>query len=177
MWCSSPPPTPRPTRLRLSQDLGGEGPEALGRALDKLERVVDYCRTTDCLQVHLLRCFGQSSPGHCGHCGNCTCKYVQQDITQEVRLILTAVGHIEERFAFGLGRALARELKALRTAIARELALPAYVIFTNATLADMARRKPQTPEALLQVAGVGMVKSARYGDRFLACIRSWLQKQ
>ena len=48
--------------------------------------------------------------------------------------------------------------------------MPAYVVFSDATLAEMAARKPATEEALLEVSGVGQSKLQRYGEAFLAVI-------
>lgn len=47
--------------------------------------------------------------------------------------------------------------------LARQEEVPLYVIFSNATLADMARRRPQTMEEFLSVSGVGEVKARKYG--------------
>ena len=63
------------------------------------------------------------------------------------------------------------ELKALRTRLAQAEGVPAYIIFSNATLADMAVKLPTTMEGLLEVSGVGSVKAARYGAAFLDVIR------
>ena len=61
-------------------------------------------------------------------------------------------------------------LKAERARLARRDGVPAYIVFSNATLADMAAKAPDSLEALLQVSGVGEVKAARYGEEFLAVI-------
>ena len=45
--------------------------------------------------------------------------------------------------------------------------MPAYVIFSNATLEDMAGKAPKTMEQFLEVSGVGEVKAHRYGKVFL----------
>ncbi len=58
-------------------------------------------------------------------------------------------------------------LKALRTRLAAEAGVPAYVVFSDATLHDMAAKLPRTEEELLDVSGVGAVKAARYGRAFL----------
>ena len=58
-------------------------------------------------------------------------------------------------------------LRALRSRLAREENVPAYVVFSNATLADMTRKMPRTMEELLTVSGVGAVKAERYGKIFL----------
>jgi ATP-dependent DNA helicase RecQ len=67
-------------------------------------------------------------------------------------------------------QALFESLRALRSRIAAEEEVPAYIVFSNAALADMAARRPRTAEEFLQVSGVGRVKAERYGERFLACI-------
>ena len=63
-------------------------------------------------------------------------------------------------------------LKRERRHIADELKVPAYVVFTDATLLEMASRKPQNEAELLTVSGVGLRKLERYGARFLALLRS-----
>ena len=67
---------------------------------------------------------------------------------------------------------LLEELRRLRSRLAKEAGIPSYMIFSNATLEHMARSKPTTMEALLQVNGVGTAKAHRYGSRFLEVIRS-----
>ena len=64
-------------------------------------------------------------------------------------------------------------LRQLRLEIAKELELPAYVIFHDKTLREMAVRRPATREALLAVGGVGERKAEQYGERFLEAIRAW----
>ncbi len=68
---------------------------------------------------------------------------------------------------------LLEALKALRTKIAKEENIPLYIVFSNATLQDMARKAPTTLEALLTVSGVGKYKADRYGEAFLALIRKY----
>jgi ATP-dependent DNA helicase RecQ len=59
-------------------------------------------------------------------------------------------------------------LKALRRQIADERGVPAYIVFPDATLAQMARRRPTTASELLEIPGVGPKKLELYGERFLA---------
>ena len=67
------------------------------------------------------------------------------------------------------------ELKALGAPGWPRPKVPAYIIFSNATLADMAVKLPTTMEGLLEVSGVGSVKAARYGAAFLDVIREYLE--
>lgn len=67
---------------------------------------------------------------------------------------------------------LLASLKALRLVIAEEKGVPAYVVFSNATLEDMCKKRPQTMAGMLDVSGVGHVKLAMYGERFLALLKN-----
>jgi ATP-dependent DNA helicase RecQ len=59
------------------------------------------------------------------------------------------------------------KLRALRAEIAKEEDKPAYIIFGDKTLKEMAKIQPKTKEEMLDVSGVGEVKFTRYGERFL----------
>ena len=65
-------------------------------------------------------------------------------------------------------------LKALRLRIATDENLPAYIVFSNATLQDMASKKPTNIAEFLEVSGVGSYKAEQYGERFLAEIARYL---
>ena len=66
------------------------------------------------------------------------------------------------------GQELYERLAALRTELAREQGVPAYIIFSNAALVDMCAKRPRTTEEFLGVSGVGATKAGRYGEAFLA---------
>ncbi len=70
-------------------------------------------------------------------------------------------------------RGLFESLRALRRAIAEERRVPAYVLFSDATLRDMARLRPRSAAALLKVRGVGEQKLADLGQRFIEHIKSY----
>ncbi|WP_431049138.1 DNA helicase RecQ [Roseateles sp. L2-2] len=58
-------------------------------------------------------------------------------------------------------------LKAWRAEVAREHGLPAYVIFQNVTLAELARQQPQSLEEMSGISGIGAKKLEAYGDALL----------
>ena len=60
-------------------------------------------------------------------------------------------------------------LKALRGAIAAAQKQPAYVIFPDRTLIEIAKRRPRSLDELAGIHGVGAVKLQKYGPAFLAC--------
>jgi ATP-dependent DNA helicase RecQ len=65
---------------------------------------------------------------------------------------------------------LFERLRALRRRLARERGVPSYLVFNDRTLAQMAARKPTTPEEFRALKGVGDKKAADLGPSFLACI-------
>ena len=255
--------------------------------LGRLEQMVAYCKTQNCLRACLLRYFGEDAPPACGHCGTCKGSYVQQDITVEAQKILSCVARVERKFSYGLGMtmyirilsgskeqrlvqmeldqlptygllsqlprntirdyiehlislgyltlsqgeypvlaltpsakgvlfrketvtipvrqpsaaaqadsprqkkrrsrredageiffenpddALLERLRSLRFRLAKEAQVPAYVIFSNATLSAMAAQRPATTAELLEISGVGEKRAFRYGEAFLSVIREF----
>jgi ATP-dependent DNA helicase RecQ len=251
----------------------------LRQDLARLDRMVGYCQTTDCLRGYLLDYFGQEHPSRCQNCGNCQAELVTQDITQQAQMILSCVRRIQDRLGYCVGAALViqvlrgsagqrvrllgldrvstyglmrdiprdqvramvehleragylhpdpahgallltaqagdvlfrgkavqmpvrkdeipaagqrnarptapvdeedplfQRLKALRSRLAREEGVPAYIIFANASLADMAAKRPRTWEEFLTVSGVGQAKAQRYAEPFLEAIRAYENEQ
>lgn len=263
--------------ITSSQENQESDPQRLSRDLGRLNRMVSYCKTTNCLRADILDYFGEIYGSSCGNCGNCAGDFVDRDITVEAQKILSAVARVEKRYAYGLGTAviikllrgsrdrrvlqlgldrlptygimkdtdqdrirqyidfliedgylvsdgdaypvlrltaragnvlfrgervvfrdrvsqagtsekasktpaavpqpvddsLLAALKNLRFRLAQEAGVPAYIIFSNATLADMAALRPLNMEEFLQVSGVGKVKAERYGQVFLQAIQDW----
>ena len=71
----------------------------------------------------------------------------------------------------GDAAALFAALRTLRGAIAREEQVPAYVVFPDRTLAEIAVRRPRSAAALADIRGVGPAKLEKYGERFLEVVR------
>ena len=72
----------------------------------------------------------------------------------------------------GVDRELFDRLRAVRLEIARSRGVPPYVIFHDTTLREMARLRPTTVGALLEVKGVGARKADDLGEIFLAVVRA-----
>lgn len=68
---------------------------------------------------------------------------------------------------------LFEQLKAVRKAVAAKAQVPSYVVFSDASLLDMAQKRPTTMEAFMDVNGVGERKGVRYGKRFISAIRKF----
>ena len=72
---------------------------------------------------------------------------------------------------------LLARLSALRREIAEEQHVPPFIIFTNATLRDMANKRPHTRREMLRVEGVGEGKMERYGSAFIREIEAYEEEQ
>lgn len=73
------------------------------------------------------------------------------------------------------GGPLFEKLRDLRTTLAKKHSVPAYVIFTDTTLRELAIRRPTIPAQLLQIHGIGARKREQYGDQVLAIIRRHIE--
>ena len=67
---------------------------------------------------------------------------------------------------------LLEALKALRTKLAQAQKVPAYVVFSDRTLVELATHRPTTPRAMREVHGVGDTKLERYGAAFLDIVQA-----
>lgn len=69
-------------------------------------------------------------------------------------------------------RDLFERLRALRKQIAEERSVPPYVVFSDATLRDLVKVRPQSLEQMLEVKGVGRRKMEMFGEAFLEAVDS-----
>jgi ATP-dependent DNA helicase RecQ len=161
--------------------------------LAKLDAMQKYAYTTGCRRAFVLRYFGdEAGRGTCGGCDNCLGLHAGKErhgpASPRPRRERTApaagprsslpsraatrgaADPASELVLDGADARLFASLKTLRNAIAREQQVPAYVVFSDRTLAELAARKPRTAAGLLEVHGVGQAKLDKYGERFLAAI-------
>ncbi len=95
----------------------------------------------------------------------------------EMTLGRSAAPAISSRPAPSSDSGLLQVLKELRLRLSHEADVPAYVIFSNATLQDMAEKAPRTPDEFLRVKGVGQYKAEQYGEVFLNTITRYLDEK
>ncbi len=86
---------------------GGEG-EGLPHQLDmqRLQSMVDYCKTDTCLRGRILAYFGQNHEAHCGNCGNCCGCFSEVDITVPAQMLLSCVRRVKDRLGYYVGASL-----------------------------------------------------------------------
>jgi len=150
--------------------------------LSKLQAVQRYAYTKECRRAFVLRYFGDpAARAECSGCDNCLGITAPVSVAEEPRRKLrgekktrqpasrgvdiseeVVVGPAEER--------LLAALKTVRSTIAREEHVPAYIVFSDRTLAELAVRRPRSMSAFQSVRGVGPMKLDRYGARFLDAI-------
>ena len=137
--------------------------------LQRLQSMIDYCTLDRCLRAFILRYFGERDATDCGDCGHCTGgrygEAVQAEKASRRKSLPAPAGKIEGT------EDLFEKLRAVRIALAKKQGVPPYIICSDATLASMCRVKPQTRERMLDVSGMGEVKTAKYGEAFLQVIR------
>ena len=72
----------------------------------------------------------------------------------------------------GVDKGLFEELRELRRTKAEEKNTPAYIIFGDATLRELAKYRPTTPSRIHEIKGIGQKKFESYGEEFLQAIRA-----
>lgn len=76
----------------------------------------------------------------------------------------------------GVDRGLFEALRGLRRGLAAEAGVAAFIVFSDATLRDLARRRPTSLSDLLKVAGVGQRKSEAYGNAVISLIEKYCEE-
>ena len=143
------------------------------RSMERLRRMTFYATTGGCLRGYILKYFGEQAAARCEACGNCTLTLEQRE--EERALSAGASKARGKAMAAGpKDDPLFERLVKLRYKIAKRLGVPAFVVFSNATLLDMSQKRPLTMDAFLQVSGVGRQKMVQYGDLFVKEIRDHL---
>ncbi|MES2180435.1 MAG: ATP-dependent DNA helicase RecQ [Gemmatimonadota bacterium] len=155
--------------------------------MSKLDAVQQYAYTKGCRRAFVLRYFGDpAARSDCGGCDNClgTHNAAVRDKPAVgvpkpgVKARVRGGAVIAQRSEPGDGvtdagdARLLERLRALRTALAKEQKVPPYVVFSDRTLAEMAVRRPRSLIKLGDIYGVGPAKIEKYGEKFLAILRS-----
>ena len=139
------------------------------RQRERLKQMTFYCHSRYCLRGEVLRYFGQAQPfASCGACSVCAPDACRAPVAGLAARPARRAAPPDER---DLDQALLAQLKALRKTLAARAGVPAFVVFTDATLRAMCARPIRTRQELLQVPGVGVRKCESYGDEFLELLR------
>jgi ATP-dependent DNA helicase RecQ len=151
--------------------------------LSQLEAMQKYAYTDRCRRGFVLRYFGDpAASATCTQCDNClhlghapvtsapaTAGRTTRASAPKARAAKTAddgAGELTDAQQEVLDR-----LRALRSTIAKRDGVPAYVVFADRSLREMARRVPRSAGALAGIHGVGPAKMEKYGEAFLEVLR------
>ncbi len=156
--------------------------------LAKLDSMQQYAYTNGCRRGFVLRYFGDpAARTSCSGCDNCLGTSVdverggapamrggaKQKPRRRTSSNADRVAAAEDAPVLsGADEALLARLRDLRRTISRADHVPAYVVFPDRTLAEMAVRRPASLHALGDIRGVGPAKLEKYGERFLDVVRS-----
>src|SRR5262249_41947949 len=152
--------------------------------LQKLDAIQQYAYTKGCRRGFVLRYFGDpAARPSCEGCDNCLGLRVEveRNAAQSMRGSSTSKRRRadadrsadEAPVISGADEALLARLRDLRRTIAQQDHVPAYVVFPDRTLAEIAVRRPSSEASLSKIRGVGPAKLEKYGSRFLDLVRSF----
>ncbi len=130
------------------------------RSLLLLKRMTDYAYTKKCRRAFILRYFGQEDvEGICGACDVCV-GGVMPKLPPAPRATPEPSGLPE-----GYSELAFTELRRWRKELARELDIPPYILFNDATLVGLAAALPTDRDAFLAVKGTGESRWERFGPK------------
>lgn len=78
---------------------------------------------------------------------------------------------------YGVDEALFQKLRRVREKLAAREFVPAYIVFSDATLRDMCSKRPRNEEEMLAISGVGKYKMDKYGEAFLLALAEYEGEQ
>ena len=139
------------------------------RAEERLKQMVWYCNSRRCLRSGLLQYFGEKYSENCGNCSVCLGQKEKPHFLQGWKQRLYPL--IEGKANVDIE--LIERLKKKRMDLAKRQGVPAFVVFNDSTLQQLAAQKPTTLEEILKVSGIGQEKARRYGQDILEVIREY----
>ena len=135
----------------------------------KLNQMIRYCETDQCLREYILRYFGDESPCTCDKCSNCVVieEEMEETYITDKRSVkkLAVTGNLTEN-----GKALFELLRTGRMELAREQSVPPFIICSDKTLKDMCAKLPRNSADMETVYGMGAQKIQSYGAAFTEII-------
>ena len=140
----------------------------------KLNQMIHYCETDECLRQYILNYFGDHSLCICEKCSNCV---VTEDEAEENYI---ETGRAKKKTAeladlTEEGQELFEKLRKCRSELAAKQGVPPFIICSDKTLKDMCARCPADKTQMADVYGMGAQKIASYGESFAEIIRMFLQ--
>jgi ATP-dependent DNA helicase RecQ len=138
--------------------------------IDLLNEVQRFATSNQCRHRALSRYFGQEyEPKGCGACDVCLGE------RRQLQASMSQPASADAGWK-GVDRGLFERLRDLRRSLAEERTVPPFVIFSDATLRDLARYRPVTLPALRAIKGIGERKQVDFGPRFVSVIATYCKE-
>lgn len=119
-------------------DKSVENPERKQHELNKLQGMVDYCHTPECLRRFIVQYFGETDCNdNCGNCSNCTSESEEIDVTVDAQKVFSCIYRLNERFGLTM---VAEVLKGSQNKKVLQFhfdQLSTYGLFSNRTINDI----------------------------------------
>ena len=161
-----------------------ERAEIQKRDLERLKQMTYYATCKGCLRRFLLRYFGEmNAPENCDNCSVCEGMEFEVDTGNGRRMVPSVKREsvkMERRREklpelTGWEGAMFENLRTLRTLVAARKHVPAFVVFSDASLRDMVKKRPKTMDDFLNISGVGQAKQEQFGELFLSVLRDGME--
>ena len=164
--------------MSLERFLDGLEPEAAAQQKKQIRAMFDFAEVNGCRHRALVGHFEERIEPCRDACDICGGRDVLAEAPKAARGAklkkgVKPAGTAPVHIPLDDEEALYMELKALRRRLADERNLPAYLVFSDATLQHMARFRPTTAQHLLGISGVGPKKLETYGAVFLDLLRDF----
>ena len=140
----------------------------------KLNEMIRYCETDECLRQFILSYFGDNSPCTCEKCSNCV--VIEEETEQNYIRTESAKKRLELADLTPEGQELFEQLRGCRSELAASQNVPPFIICSDKTLKDMCAKCPQSRTEMKAVYGMGVQKVESYGENFIKIIAAFLKE-
>jgi ATP-dependent DNA helicase RecQ len=156
-------------RWNFIMERSGSSDSVLEAQKALLRDMRNLCESPVCRHAQLSRYFGQKyETVNCGACDVCAAPVALASAVRDA-------GSDADSWR-GVDRELFDRLRSLRKQVADERAAPAYIIFSDATLRDLARLRPLSIGEMRNVKGIGERKLKDFGQRFVQEVRAYCRE-
>ena len=145
--------------------------------LEMLDSMTEFATTSNCRLNVVLRYFGETPITDCGRCDNChAAAWERAGSGRRTRRVGDGRSISQGRIHIGdKDWELFDALRDWRKQRASADSVPAFVIFHDSVLTEIARKRPRTIDQLTTISGIGSAKRDRYGSELMNVVAEYLR--